>query len=472
MSAFRRRPREGRPPTKPVAKLTQNGYLSLRVAPVRCGEETILEWLRGAGSGDYKSAGSEVDAAYALLSKGLVAAKTPLDSIPAEEFNRHMHTLDLYTGLKKTLRGTYKAQVATNASLKIYEILCQEGLLEWAGEAGEAGAAGAAEEKEPARGVERPYVFCNAELPGAFVSMINHYVRTRHPQACFDWVASSYLPAAAAAAGDTSKLDDQYGFYAANRERWLMGPRPNALPRDFQALSGDLTDADVVAALADAVHARETGPGPSGARLATSDAGIRIEPGSYHLQEELTAALNFGQALCGMLALAPGGSLVYKQYTFMRPYSRSLIALVSAFFDETVVSKPVTSRPVNSEVYIVAKGFRGMGQPVADALLASLAACQSRPPCDGPPLLPPGAMVEAEASLLQAAQRVYGQQIAHLREAVALRRRPGLRRALEAAAARVQEQWLADNPVTPLRDIYRIQDGLLPDAGERRLGHR
>ena len=137
-----------------------------------------------------------------------------------------------------------------------------------------------------------------------------------------------------------------------------MGPRPNALPEGLEDITGDVTDPNTVISLGIGVKSRFTNT--AGAVLYTSDVGIDVT-GDYAGQEENTSAINYGQIISGLLALAPGGNFVTKQYTFFTPFSRSLIALVASFFEETYITKPATSRPGNSEVYLVGKGFKILG---------------------------------------------------------------------------------------------------------------
>jgi hypothetical protein len=429
----RDRPR-GRPREPAEPKLLQRGLLRFRVPPVRAGPAELTP-------PPFEQVAAETSGPFHDIKRALAAAKTQLDAIPESQFDSFMRAIDMYFGLKRTLREEYGMQITTNAASKMYEMIVQMKLL--------ACSTGA---------VTTIRAFCNAELPGAFLAAINHYARTMCPESNFDWVASSYYPAAAAAAGDPTILGDTYGVYAGNRDRWLMGPRPNALPEGEPDVSGDLTDPDVVAALADAVHARFGATG--GATLYTSDAGVDVSA-DYNRQEELTALLNYGQVLCGILALAPGGHLVTKQYTFLSPFSRSLIALVSALFDETDVVKPLTSRPVNSEVYIVAKGFRGIDHGLADALLdrlASYRAAAGTTPCDWAPLLDPTLTRDVDAALLRAARQVHErQQVAFLNEAAARYARHGAAaRLFGKDAHRAQEDWLSENPVRKIREDYLI----------------
>lgn len=434
-----------RQPRESVSKLTQRAFLKFRVPPVHAAPEELLP-------PSLEKVAPETAGPFAEVGRAVAEAKRQLDPIPTADFEPLSRALDLYHGLKRTLREEYGMQISTNASLKMYELLVQEKLL--------ACSAG------PLPAVR---AFCNAELPGAFLVAINHYVRTMCPETNLDWLASSYYPEAAATSGDPTILGDQYGLYGGNRDRWLMGPRPNAMPEGEPDVSGDVTDPDVVAALADAVHARfgATSAAPSGANLYTSDAGIDVSA-DYNRQEELTALLNYGQILCGLLALAPGGNLVTKQYTFVTPFNRSLIALVAALFDETNVVKPLTSRPGNSEVYIDAKGFKGIGRDLADALLDRLAAYRSAPdttPCDWTPLLAPALMKGVDEALLRAARQIHErQQVAFLNETAALYARfkgrlPALGRTLARDAHRVQEAWLAVNPVRKIREEFTIRAG-------------
>jgi hypothetical protein len=45
-----------------------------------------------------------------------------------------------------------------------------------------------------------------------------------------------------------------------------------------------------------------------------------------------------------------------------------LIALVAGFFEETYITKPATSRPGNSEIYLIGKGFKGISTEMTEAL--------------------------------------------------------------------------------------------------------
>lgn len=281
----------------------------------------------------------------------LNAAKALLDPIPEETYTAINQTLDLYRNLRSTMSKKYNMFDATNASLKMYELLMQMNLADCAKIAADDNTLNS---------------FNNAELPGAFIIAIKYYIESKCAGSQFNWLASSYLPTAAAAVGNKTILEDKFKLYETNRDRWLMGPKPNGLPPGLPDITGDVTDPETVLVLGRAVKSRFATT--EGAKLYTSDAGIDVTS-DYAGQEENTSAINYGQIVSGLLSLARGGNFVTKQYTFFTPFSRSLIALVAGFFEETYIAKPATSRPGNSEVYLVGKGFTGIDSTMANALL-------------------------------------------------------------------------------------------------------
>ena len=195
--------------------------------------------------------------------------------------------VDLYAGLKRTLRDTCGMQITTNASMKMSELLVEMRLFP---------------RGTPCAAVR---IFCNAELPDACIVALNHCAKTRYraEEYAFDLVASSYYPEEG---GDM--LGDVYKLYANNRAHWLMGPIPNAIPADTAPITGNVTDPACVETLAAAVKARFGGVG---ATLCTADIGADATS-DYNRQEEITAVLNFGQVVCRLLSVAPGGHMVTK----------------------------------------------------------------------------------------------------------------------------------------------------------------
>jgi len=398
-----------------------------------------------ASEGAYEAA---LDEKFKLIREEVFAAKDLMEEIPKGEFHHFMRNFDLLFNLKQRVQADYNMAVSTNASLKMYEILGSMRIC-----------------KDPIR------VFCDAELPGAFIVAINHYVRTRCPPSVrFDWVASSYDPNTEEGKS-LSVLEDKYGIYAGHRSRWLQGPRPNALPLEEDPISGDVTDSGVIVVLADAVHARfppleSVG---SGASLYTSDAGTDVSD-NFNEQESKTALINFGQVLAGIASLAVGGNLVTKQYTFFSIFNRSLIAALADMFEEFYIMKPQTSRPANSEVYLIGKSFKGAPDGVIEHWLDLLDEYRAsgKPPTDGPPLIAPESFAASDAAMLHATTIIHkNQQVAFLKEASKIYRQvksestgaPDFRRlgrALEQTSKDAQDKWLLDNPIKPISEECQL----------------
>ena len=291
------------------------------------------------------------------FTKRLNAAKALLDPIDKNDFLQINQVLDLYRNLRNTMQNTYNLFNATNASLKMYELLMQMNLVD-------------------CNNLEDNTLnsFSNCELPGAFLIAINYYIKTKCSGKVFNWLASSYLPAAAAQKGDNTILEDKFKLYETKRDRWLMGPRPNALPTNIEDISGDVTDPDTV--ISTAISVKSKFVNTSGAMLYTSDVGIDVS-NDYSNQEVTTASINYGQIISGLLSIAVGGNFVTKQYTFFTPFSRSLIAIVASLFEETYIVKPVTSRPGNSEIYLVGKRFKGISEEMTSALIERSEVCKT-----------------------------------------------------------------------------------------------
>lgn len=352
--------------------------------------------------------------------------KTKLDQIPEQKMRFVRKLLDVYDGVKHRLKHKFGMKISSNASAKMYELI------------------------DDLKLIDGDYVraFCNAELPGAFISAINHYVKAVRSEADFDWLASSYYP------DGTDKtstiLGDYYGIYDKYRVKWMMGPHPNALSlgesevENFKPLTGDLMDPVVINRLCEGVkkifHKSE------GATIYTSDAGIDVS-NDYSKQEESTLVLNFGQAICGILSLAVGGSFVTKQFTFCTPFNRSLIAVLASLFDEFYITKPLTSRPANSEVYLVGKGFRGVSNEIAAGLMNRFKTGFESP------LIPMEKFRDVDAVLLRAAQQIHErQQIAFLAEMVDVYKKYGcalacVDKSLANQREHIIDEWFANRTI-------------------------
>ena len=106
----------------------------------------------------------------------------------------------------------------------------------------------------------------------------------------------------------------------------------------------------------------ETLGGPHLAQLCIGDGGFDFS-GREEEQEKLIMPLLAAQLSAGLSCLCEGGALVQKLYSVHLPFTARLIHLVGTCFEEFTLIKPLTSRPSNSEQYLVAKRRRAKIAP-------------------------------------------------------------------------------------------------------------
>lgn len=242
--------------------------------------------------------------------KQLNDTKGVIDRMPNKEpYLRDLRALDMYRGLNRELYMFKNAQCVTNAWRKYRELLS---LLS-------------------AFIPEKVNAFLNAELPGAAICALNHW--------CFDekrglkwWGSSLYAP-------NTTALGDTFSLYGKNRDRWLMD---NITP-------GDMTDVEQVIAIGEKAKTKNV-------NLYSHDAGMDVESDPMN-QEKTNFMLHLGCFLCGLICLQEGGVLIAKQYTLFERENLTLVSMYAKVFDKFMIIKTQSSRPYNSEMYLVGVGY-------------------------------------------------------------------------------------------------------------------
>ena len=190
-------------------------------------------------------------------------------------------------------------------------------------------------------------VFCNAEFPGSFIFAIHHYLLTKRINFEYEWVANSLWPDKGTDEGEGGNegneiFGDRYGLYKKYKEKWLM---------DGKKYTGDVMDRQMLEYVKERCqHSID---------LYTSDIGIYLDHSTFHLQEELETPLNLGQIVQGLSTLREGGTLICKMFMFFTPFNQSMLSMLNEMFTSFYITKPVTSRPGNSEIYIVGCDYKG-----------------------------------------------------------------------------------------------------------------
>ena len=103
------------------------------------------------------------------------------------------------------------------------------------------------------------------------------------------------------------------------------------------------------------------------AHIVTADGGIGGE--EYDMKEYLNSKLIFSEMLTALLVQKKNGNFVLKTYSLYTNLSIQIINILQYHYQEVYITKPVTSRPANDELYIVALKFEGITKSTSDSLL-------------------------------------------------------------------------------------------------------
>ncbi|CAF1274866.1 unnamed protein product [Adineta ricciae] len=114
-----------------------------------------------------------------------------------------------------------------------------------------------------------------------------------------------------------------------------------------------------------------------GVHIMMADGGFSVE-GQENIQEILSKQLYLCQFLTALTILRPGGHFVCKLFDTFTPFSVGLIYLMYRTFHHVSLHKPVTSRPANSERYIICKSLRGSIRDIVRPYLYEINVLQNK----------------------------------------------------------------------------------------------
>ncbi|KAL0233882.1 hypothetical protein PCE1_002387 [Barthelona sp. PCE] len=119
-----------------------------------------------------------------------------------------------------------------------------------------------------------------------------------------------------------------------------------------QSGTGDITDMENIAHLALDIY-EKTQDGMC--HIVVADGGSDVSS-DYNKQEWFMSKLILCEFLAALRTIKRGGVFVCKLFDVFTPFMISLIYVTSFCFQKTTIIKPVTSRPANSERYVVFEG--------------------------------------------------------------------------------------------------------------------
>ncbi|KAF2352472.1 G-patch domain [Trinorchestia longiramus] len=136
-----------------------------------------------------------------------------------------------------------------------------------------------------------------------------------------------------------------------------------AAPREFfephYGESGKSGDGDIYKAsnISNFCHFVKTATRGMGVHFMMADGGFSVD-GQENIQEILSKQLYLGQFVVGLGIVREGGNFVCKLFDTFTPFTVGLIYLMYRCFKKVSIHKPNTSRPANSERYIICKWLR------------------------------------------------------------------------------------------------------------------
>ncbi|XP_042361299.1 cap-specific mRNA (nucleoside-2'-O-)-methyltransferase 2 [Plectropomus leopardus] len=259
------------------------------------------------------------------LKASLNDVKNQLSDKNVQVWHQHTNSTNRAGKVIAAVRSAANAEICTQAWCKFSEILGTFNLLP---------------EEALQNGELNTVHLC--EAPGAFITALNHYIKTSESTRYCDWswAANTLNPYHEANGGSTTIADDR--LIANTLPWWFFGSdnTGNIMIQkhllELQTFVANMRRVDVV----------------------TADGSFDCQEKPDE-QEALVASLHYCEVTAALLLLSPGGSFVLKMFTLYEHSSVCLMYLLSCCFHSVNVYKPATSKAGNSEVYVVCLNYDG-----------------------------------------------------------------------------------------------------------------
>lgn len=102
--------------------------------------------------------------------------------------------------------------------------------------------------------------------------------------------------------------------------------------------------------------------------LVTADGGFDFSI-DFNKQEILAYRMIFCEVVTALAVQKKGGTFICKIFDIYTEITIQFIYLLGFFYEEIYITKPYTSRPANSEKYLICKNFKGIDKSYLDDLL-------------------------------------------------------------------------------------------------------
>jgi cap2 methyltransferase len=261
-----------------------------------------------------------------IMKRDLNEIKSKLNNYNYTDWHRHTSQRNKAKNVEWRIRQNFDPEFVTQAWCKFHEVLSKYPL------------------------IPKENIFMNnnkflslhlCEAPGAFISCLNHWLKTNLPTVYWDWLAMTLNPYYEGNSNNQMISDDRFIIYSLNN--WFFG----------HDSTGDLMNIENLDSLIEKVKSKGK------VNLITADGSIDCNnnPGE---QEKIVANLHFCEVVAAINILETGGNFMLKMFTIFEHQSICLIYLLSCIFNKVHFYKPVTSKEGNSEVYLICLKFKGL----------------------------------------------------------------------------------------------------------------
>ena len=253
-----------------------------------------------------------------VLKEELNDLKSHLNDKEITTWRKHTQQQHMGGDVVQHLKGTVNPDLCTQAWTKMHEVLFQFDVV-------------------PKDGKSFKSVHL-CEAPGAFISSVNHFIKTHRKNVQWYWWATTLNPYYEGNDLDVMIADDR--VLSLTLPNWYFGIDDTGNCMDVENMFGLInfigTEVDFV----------------------TADGSINCQDKPDE-QESIVTDLHFCEIVTAMNLLSQGGKFVLKVFTFFEHASVCMIYLLNAVFGEVHIFKPATSKPGNSELYIVCLDYVG-----------------------------------------------------------------------------------------------------------------
>lgn len=258
------------------------------------------------------------------LKSALNGLKGSLNDFEIGDWHKHTTYCNPAGLVNKQIRHNFHPELCTQAWCKFHEILCFDQVLP--------------DSALSSKSVAAVHI---CEAPGAFICSLNHYLKSHHKNVRYKWLACTLNPYYEGNDADSCVADDRLIFRTL--EQWCFGPDN----------TGSIFSESLLEDVLKKAKAFDT------VCLVTADGSFNCQKNPAK-QELDTSRLKFAELLYGLSILDVDGSFVLKIFTPLEYTSIQLLFILCCTFDSVKIRKPATSKPGNSELYVVAKGYKKM----------------------------------------------------------------------------------------------------------------